>query len=850
MESFSRTASMRPSRRPLTRAPQDDEIRGSHRVRHGEERPQGRVSNHARADNNNSGGNTMSSNKSATRRLSLLTGSSLIVAGAAMAALAGAPATAWAANECGDPSANGGSNDTFTCEGTFPSIIYPDTDGNLRLRLRGPVTVTGGLSVTATGTNTVTIDRLNGGDPGDPSITNNAGAGIDVDRTTGGTVSIDLRDNDNGDGPISVSGTTAGIRVRNAGTASTTLTIGRTTQDGGLATVTASSGAAYDFATTGTGAITINTGAVVTGATAAIRVVSGNNVTINQAAGTLAGSIGGVLNGRFLLDNTGNTTFNNDGEWRFGGTSTLRDTSVLTGTATFNNDRITVTSDGASTIDFGQATGILSNSGYLGVGGEAGASTLTLQGLDTWDNTGQVIFGITEGFVSDGETNDRIVVSNDTAATFTGDVASELFMDVNFTASQDSCAAAVTADCLDLRGHNTAGVTGVVVNPVSVGVSAERIVLVDVAGDGIDEGVFTISDQSANFRPFGTGMVDTGLFLYELTHDEDAQQHVLMVSGVDEEGVQLNLAGRAAFTAWDTATGAWFGRQADMRNSLGNGTGSHGWWVRGVNSSVNQTLISQLEFGGTSVDSITSHVQDSSAIVAGVDLVGAIDGSSAWVFGLTAGKADSEFKFKENSNNFEFDGYMMGAYASYLTKDLFIDATVNALRMDTTYVLPSIGLELEGDATSLGYRIEGGLRWDWGEGVLFEPMATLSYVTTDLGSVAIAPGVSVDYDSVSDFRAALGARLSGDVPFNNFTVRLAGLGRIWQAVNGDTESAIATPFGDFGFTDETDDTTGEVGLSVGIFDAGGRFTVQADSGVMFRDDYQNVKLSVGARYQW
>ena len=794
--------------------------------------------------------------QSIARRLVLLAGSSFLAVGlgaATFSSVALTPVVAQAADECGDPDANGTGADTFTCAGTFPAITYADTNGNLTLRFQGPLTVTGGILVTPSGTNTVTLNRIaeSPASSGDPSITNSAGAGIRVERSTGGTIAITTTDTDQFDDSMVISGTTAGIRTRNTGSGSTSFALGGGAQDDVTkpTMISASAGAGIDAATDGTGNISFTMGAVrITGTTAAIRVESGANVSIGGGSFVR----GGIVDGALDFHNTGNTNFNNTGEWYFNGVSTLRNSSVA-GNAEIGNDLLIGTTGASATIDFaaGSGTGELENNGYLIVGdGYEGASVLNLAGLDIWNNNQQVFFGGGATLESDGETNDRIVVTNSTAATFTGGGDSLFVMDVDFTASQGSCTAAVTADCLDLRGHNTAGTTAVLVNPAAVGFTAERIVLVDVAGAGSDDGAFHVSDQSPGYRPFGTGMLDTGLFLYELVHDDETQQHVLMVAAVDGEGVELNLAGRAAFTAWDTATGAWFGRQADLRNALAGGAGSPGGWVRLAGSFANQDMISSLEVAGTAVDVLTSHTQDTTAFVGGIDLVGSGDGDNAWVVGLTAGKVVSELGFDESPNGFEFDGYMVGAYASYLSPGFFVDGAVNALRMDATYALPSVGIELEGDATSLGYRIEGGLRWDWGDGVLFEPMATLSYVTTDLGSLPIAPGVSADFDSVSDFRGALGARLSGDVAFDRLTVRLAGLGRVWQSVNGDTSSAIATPFGDFGFTDETDGTLGEVGVSVGLFDAGGRFSILASSGVKFREDYQNVDVSIGVRYQW
>ena len=120
-----------------------------------------------------------SSSRYARRRLSLLASSSLVAA-TLMAGLGGvaalAPTQALAANECGNPSANGGANDSFTCAGNFATgVTYPSTDGAFNLNLEDGVTITGGLSVTGTAGNNLSVHVTNNVvDSGDPTITNAA----------------------------------------------------------------------------------------------------------------------------------------------------------------------------------------------------------------------------------------------------------------------------------------------------------------------------------------------------------------------------------------------------------------------------------------------------------------------------------------------------------------------------------------------------------------------------------------------------------------------------------------------------------------------------------------------------
>lgn len=130
------------------------------------------------SNHKNSGGNQMSLNKSATRRLSLLTGSSLVAASLSVAVFTGvslAPTAAYAYDECvptpamgtltdgvngvSDPTLNGAAADTFTCA-TSPyngGITY-NSAGNLNFTKAGNVAITvggAGINLAATGADSI-----------------------------------------------------------------------------------------------------------------------------------------------------------------------------------------------------------------------------------------------------------------------------------------------------------------------------------------------------------------------------------------------------------------------------------------------------------------------------------------------------------------------------------------------------------------------------------------------------------------------------------------------------------------------------------------------------------------------
>src|SRR5690606_20025532 len=115
--------------------------------------------------------------------------------------------------------------------------------------------------------------------------------------------------------------------------------------------------------------------------------------------------------------------------------------------------------------------------------------------------------------------------------------------------SQPDCSAAVTADCLDLRGGTAiaAGPT-ILINPVDgPGAVGARQVLVDVSGGLLTGAAFALDPANANYRA-SDGAIDTGALTYHLINDTDAKQ-VYLTRTPDLEPAQLAHMGEAVRAA-------------------------------------------------------------------------------------------------------------------------------------------------------------------------------------------------------------------------------------------------------------------------------------------------------------
>jgi hypothetical protein len=278
----------------------------------------------------NSGGNQMTLTKSAKRRLSLLAGSSFVAASLAGAVgLALAPTAALAANECGDPAANGATADTFICPvATYATGIQHTSNGDLAVTVQtgssfgtgGVVTTAGSaaddVSVSLTGTISSSNASFNTAYPilldarsqsGDVDVT------IDVFRTATQTAGIQATN----------AATTHGVYAHSSGGGDVTVLVQPwTTTFGGRGqlTVTGAAGiAAIEARSVGGGNVSINSGTASGRLYGILSSVDGAGELTIAGSGSANGSVG--LAGIHATAGAGLTTITGQGQASAAGAS-------------------------------------------------------------------------------------------------------------------------------------------------------------------------------------------------------------------------------------------------------------------------------------------------------------------------------------------------------------------------------------------------------------------------------------------------------------------------------------------------------------------------------------------------
>jgi hypothetical protein len=735
--------------------------------------------------------------------------------------------------------------------------ILASTTGSSRISVTSSGSVQGGDAAIDVSTLTgKLVVRATGGLSGDTGVRAVSQDGVVQVVALGGVTAAanGVEATANGAGDLTVEA--GGVQAGGIGVLATTAVSDARVIAGG--DVAGGTGPAIKVDSGGSATVDVRAAATVwtTQPTPALDITSAGSATINNA-GTIRSGLGQpqdvvivadaasvALNNSRLLQGAVDFSasdmlaFDNTGTWRTGGTSLFTDAAD-----TLSNSGL-IASNG--TIDFGAGADVFTNSGALAVG-----SALTLANLETFNNSGVILFGA-NGAVTDGVADDRLVAQG---ADFVGSGDSTLAMDVDLGgAGQAGCSAATVADCLDLRGGSTAGSTLIRVNDTGQSegaLTADGIVLVDVKGGASAAGDFSL-DPTSDFYTvdptLGVGL-EKDLFLYKLDYDAANQQHRL-ISVADGKAFEFSPLAASAQSIWYTSTGTWFDRQADLRDELIDGGAGPGVWIKMAGSNADRDMEQAYTPGGSTYLFDTSHKQDTVAVSVGIDLMRGSGDGQAYVVGLTAGNLNSDLRFDASRSVAKFEGQSYGAYASWLNGAFFIDGIVqaNELDMRNDKVWQTPGRFGSGKVKSTGGQIEGGWRIPFAV-VSVEPLASLAYVRTKFDDLAL-PGGDLHTEEAKSLRGSLGVRVWGDTALSTSTLKFQMTGRVWDEFEGKNRAVLISNGQDIGLPDDVSGAFGEVGVGLSLYSPTGHVSTFLNTGMKFKDDYRSNDTAIGFRVQW
>jgi outer membrane autotransporter protein len=225
----------------------------------------------------------------------------------------------------------------------------------------------------------------------------------------------------------------------------------------------------------------------------------------------------------------------------------------------------------------------------------------------------------------------------------------------------------------------------------------------------------------------------------------------------------------------------------------------------------------------------------------------------AWVVGGQIGYVDSDVNFDASSTLTSFEGMTLGVYGSYVAGPLFVDAIVNANMLDydlqVATLAPAGSNIFTGSVDSLGVQVEGGWTIPLGANGFFEPIGSLSYLSTSIDAVDV-PGATIDWDDQTSLRLSLGGRIGLTADHGTFSSKWALVARYWNEFEGENDVTLNSAGPPLTLGDDFSGSFGEIGGTVNVFGADDRFSAFLNLGVKFKDDYQATDASLGLRWRW
>ena len=424
----------------------------------------------------------------------------------------------------------------------------------------------------------------------------------------------------------------------------------------------------------------------------------------------------------------------------------------------------------------------------------------------------------------------------------------------------------VAADCIDLTGGQTSGVTELVINDWQAGLLAanfgeEEIVLIDVGGGESAAEHFVLSSQSQHYDA-GTGTVQSGFVMFPLVYDAEQQQHKL-----------VSLPGARAWALPHIAQGVQALARSIADDVAAPRDTSEGTWVRLSNRRQSRDVQHLASRYGQVIGVDSTHDIDSTVLT-----VGRTWQASQWQVGGALNYIDAAIGFDASQMQADLNGVGLALHADYRGDAWFIDNRVLMQWLQMDLGDPSMNLLSRGHyrigygyffdpspayrnqmadsgSQTLHLRSELGWRLTPGEQLTIEPLAGLSWVRAELDEVAflgqdnsLAPNQFFG-DHADSLRATVGGRAAFTESGERFKLRATGSLRYWQSLKDKTTVTIANAGPDLVVEDDFDGGWTELNAGLELASPSGRVAGQLEAQALV-GDYEGYGVTAGVRFQW
>jgi hypothetical protein len=439
-----------------------------------------------------------------------------------------------------------------------------------------------------------------------------------------------------------------------------------------------------------------------------------------------------------------------------------------------------------------------------------------------------------------------------------GSGAGKLILNATLGTAGSGSSCGALADCLTVG--SSSGVTGLVVHDVaSAGAAGPNTVGVLIVNGSSSAANFVLDPSSPNYNP-QTHMLDEGLFSYTLGYNASTRQERLY--GLpDVAAFDLPTLITAAQNIWYAAE-PWQDRQTEFLSQAASRASSREGpqlWLKAVGDETQRTASASFAIPGVSTFQFsTSYRQETGGLIGGVDVGGQprLLAGDSFLAGVAVGYVASHVSYSHEPIQADYSGAVVALYGSYASRALFIDAVLNTNLLQAKYEKAGLaGFSAKPDVTAIGGSIDVGRRWTLTPAYYVEPIATLTYVSADLQSSAIA-GAAVDFGAGSSGqdsgRGGVGLRF-GAQPASfggGALIDWSVTARAWDEFAAANKAAVAVGASDMTFEDRFAGAFGEVAGRLGFQSPDGRWLGGVDAGVTFKDGFTSETVVAMVRYNW
>jgi autotransporter-associated beta strand protein len=364
---------------------------------------------------------------------------------------------------------------------------------------------------------------------------------------------------------------------------------------------------------------------------------------------------------------------------------------------------------------------------------------------------------------------------------------------------------------------------------------------------------------ASNFTLAG-GPIQKGLFEEALAYDAGPQMVLIGVPNAD--AFRLSTLPTAAQSIWLATADVWSDHQSGLRDQVLSGqapadssAATPGVWARLVGDWAHRREVQSYSDLGNTYAFQTGYDLNTGGFFGGLDLTrsGLLGKDDTLVAGIGGGYVTSQQRFKGSATEADYSGGAFDLSATWLDRGFFVDAAFKADLLGLTLAAPAVApvgaSNLTTHADSYGVIADAGYRWGAGR-VFVEPIATLAYVTSNLGSGSLA-GDQVGFGNNDIFRGRLGLS-AGTTLWSTDDYQLTGSlnGSWWAKLSGGSSATIDSGPGAplLTLSDQQVSDYGEFGVTLNAVGLKHGWSGFVSGSYRFASGYNGAELRGGLRY--